>query len=338
MIHIESTISIEEDARVFEFFHLAQPGSDGYYLDVFGLFKKFQSKIKKTSSKLFAVIDSIFSKGLDQNAIEALEEAMYSADFGVDTTREILDEIKEAHRRDKQLKGQSVLDVASSILKKSLTGADIDINFSDRPMVICLVGINGSGKTTTAAKLANKFSADGLTVIVGACDTFRAAANEQIREWSERLGFDVVGSQHGADSASVAFDTYEAAIARKRDVVILDTAGRLHNKDSLMAELGKLKRVLGKKNPMAPHHSWLVVDASLGMNSLISARKFHEDFGLTGVIVTKLDGTAKAGALVSIYRELRLPIYFVGLGELPEDIQKFSVDEYVDSLFFSTRD
>jgi fused signal recognition particle receptor len=260
---------------------------------------------------------------------------MYAADFGVDTTKKILAEIKEAYRIDKQLKGKSALEIASSVLKKVLAGAEVDVDFSANPTVLCLVGVNGSGKTTTAAKLANKFSNEGHEVIVGACDTFRAAANEQIKEWSKGLGFDLVGSQHGADSASVAFDTYEAAIARGKDIVILDTAGRLHNKDSLMSELGKIKRVLGKKNTEAPHHCWLVMDASLGVNSLVSAKKFHEDFGLTGVIVTKLDGTAKAGAVVGIYRELGLPIYFVGVGESPEDIQKFSVDEYVDSLFFS---
>ncbi|MDR1457596.1 MAG: signal recognition particle-docking protein FtsY [Puniceicoccales bacterium] len=293
--------------------------------------------MKETSSRLFSVIDGIFSKSLDQDTIEALEEAMYSADFGVDTTREILAKIKDAYRIDKQLKGKSALDIASSVLKKILIGADVDIDFSANPTVVCLVGVNGSGKTTTAAKLANKFSKEGHGVIVGACDTFRAAANEQIKEWSKRLGFDLVGSQHGADSASVAFDTYEAAMARGKDVVILDTAGRLHNKDSLMAELSKIKRVLGKKNTAAPHHCWLVVDASLGINSLVSAKKFHEEFGLTGIIVTKLDGTAKAGAVVGIYRELGLPIYFVGVGEAPEDIQRFSVDEYINSLFFPNR-
>ncbi|MDR2735238.1 MAG: signal recognition particle-docking protein FtsY [Puniceicoccales bacterium] len=300
---------------------------------MFELFKKFRSKVKKTSTKLFDIIDGIFSKGLDQNTIEALEEAMYSADFGVDTTGEILARIKEAYKTDKQLKGQSVIDIASSVLKKIMAGADVDVDFPDVPTVICLVGVNGSGKTTTAAKLANKFSNEGKSVLVGACDTFRAAANEQIKEWSKKLGFDLIGSQHGADSASVAFDTYEAAIARKKNVVILDTAGRLHNKDSLMVELDKLKRVLGKKNAAAPHHSWLVLDAGVGVNSLASAKKFHEAFGLTGIIITKLDGTSKAGAAVGIYKELGLPINFVGLGEGPDDIHRFSVDWYIDLLF-----
>jgi fused signal recognition particle receptor len=199
--------------------------------------------------------------------------------------------------------------------------------------VIALIGVNGSGKTTTAAKLAHLFQEDGLKTIVGACDTFRAAANEQIKTWCERLGVDLVASQHGADAAAVAFDAYAAARSRGADILLLDTAGRLHNKANLMNELQKIRRVLQKHDDLAPHHAWLVVDGSLGSNSIEQARVFHEAFGLTGIIVTKLDGTSRGGALVGIYRELGLPIYFVGLGEQPEDLQPFSIHHYTHALF-----
>ena len=172
-----------------------------------------------------------------------------------------------------------------------------------------------------------------LKVLLGACDTFRAAANEQIKHWAERLNIDIVSSQHGADSAAVAFDAYEAAKSRGRDLVILDTAGRLHTKSNLMKELEKLDRVIKKQDETAPHHSWLVVDGSLGSNSIEQARVFHKSFPLTGLIVTKLDGTSRGGAIVGIYRELKLPIYFVGLGEQPDDLQPFSAADYANAIF-----
>ena len=170
-------------------------------------------------------------------------------------------------------------------------------------------------------------------MLIGACDTFRAAANEQIKHWADKLNIDIVASHHGADSAAVAFDAYEAAHSRDRDIVILDTAGRLHTKSNLMKELEKLKRVIQKQDPDAPHHSWLVVDGSLGSNSIEQARVFNESFPLTGLIITKLDGTSRGGALVGIYRELKLPIYFVGLGEQPDDLQPFSAKNYANAIF-----
>ncbi len=170
-------------------------------------------------------------------------------------------------------------------------------------------------------------------MLLGACDTFRAAANEQIKHWADRLNIDIVASQHGADSAAVAYDALEAAQSRSRDIVILDTAGRLHTKGNLMKELEKMHRVIQKREPTAPHHSWLVVDGSLGSNSIEQARVFHKSFPLTGLIITKLDGTSRGGALVGIYRELKLPIYFVGLGEQPDDLQPFSAENYSNAIF-----
>ena len=193
--------------------------------------------------------------------------------------------------------------------------------------------MNGAGKTTTSAKLAWYFKKNGNSTLLGACDTFRAAANEQILSWSNRLDVDLISSQHGADAASVAFDSYEAALGRGHDYLILDTAGRLHTKTNLMEELKKIQRVLQKKDADAPQHRWLVLDGSLGTNSIDQARAFHEGFGLTGLVITKLDGTGRGGAIVGIYRELGLPIYFVGLGEDPEDLQPFDKDDYIRAIF-----
>ncbi|MEC7401795.1 MAG: signal recognition particle-docking protein FtsY, partial [Verrucomicrobiota bacterium] len=203
---------------------------------------------------------------------------------------------------------------------------------SDSPEVVCLIGVNGSGKTTTCAKLGHQLKAQGKSVALGACDTFRAAATEQLKAWASALDLEIIAGHHGSDSAAVAFDAYDAAESRGCDYLIVDTAGRLHVKDNLMEELAKMKRVLSKRNDRAPHHSWLVVDGSTGSNGLEQARVFNEKFGLTGIVVTKLDGTSKGGVLVSIYRELQLPIYFIGLGESPDDLQPFSIDNYLDSI------
>jgi fused signal recognition particle receptor len=207
-----------------------------------------------------------------------------------------------------------------------------DLREAAVPLVIVLVGVNGSGKTTTAAKLAGFFTKNGRSVIVGACDTFRAAANEQIRVWAERLSFDLVGSNRGADAASVAFDTCRAAVSCGKDVAILDTAGRLHNKSNLMAELVKLKKVVGKVDFTFPQHLWLVIDAHLGVNAVTSAKKFHEALGLTGIIVTKLDGTGRGGGVIGIYRELGLPVYFIGTGEGQGDLVPFNIEGYIYGL------
>jgi fused signal recognition particle receptor len=199
--------------------------------------------------------------------------------------------------------------------------------------VIAMIGVNGSGKTTTSAKLAWKFKQEGRTVTLAACDTFRAAAVEQLKSWATRLELDIVASHTGADSAAVAYDAWQAAKARGKDYLIVDTAGRLHTKSNLMEELAKIRRVLQKHDPAAPQHRWLVVDGSLGSNSIEQARVFHKSFGLTGLVVTKLDGTSRGGALVGIWRQLKIPIYFLGLGEQPEDLQPFSVENYAKAVF-----
>ena len=301
-------------------------------------FSKFKEGLKKstpTFQKAFGKVGGLFGgRRIDASTLDELEEALYMADFGVETTEEILEAIQGAYRENKELQGQEAARIGTHVLERVLKGSEGSLEIgAAKPEVIVLIGVNGSGKTTTAAKLTKLFQDDGLKPILGACDTFRAAANEQLKTWTERLNVELVASQHGADAAAVAFDAYAAAKAREADVLILDTAGRLHNKANLMKELEKIRRVLQQHDEKAPHHAWLVVDGSLGSNSIEQARVFHESFGLTGVIVTKLDGTSRGGALVGIYRELGVPIYFVGLGEHPEDLQPFSVHHYTHALF-----
>lgn len=298
---------------------------------MFGLLKKFTKSFSRTASGLLGLFGR---RTLDEATLQELEEALYGADFGVETTGEIMAAIHAAYKEDKALRGQDAAVIGAHVLKKILAGAEGRLTLGGHnPEVICLVGVNGAGKTTSAAKLAFALMQQKTRVILGACDTFRAAANEQIRAWADRLKIDLVSSHHGADVAAVAFDTYMAAKSRGAEVAILDTAGRLHTKGYLMEELKKLRRVLGKQDDAAPHHIWLVVDGSLGANSINQARVFHEALGLTGLIITKLDGTSRGGAIVGIYRELKLPIYYVGLGEAPEDLEPFSVDNYLNSIF-----
>jgi fused signal recognition particle receptor len=301
-------------------------------------FAKFKEGLKKTTPtfyKAFGKVGGLFGgKTIDAASLDELEEALYTADFGVETSEEILSEIKKAYRENKELRGQEAARIGANVLQRALDGAEGRIDpTAHTPTVIALIGVNGSGKTTTTAKLGRMFALDGFKPLVAACDTFRAAANEQLRSWCDRLDLDLVASQHGADAAAVAYDAYQAAVKRGSQVLLLDTAGRLHNKSNLMQELQKIRRVLQKHNPEAPHHAWLVVDGSLGSNSIEQARVFHREFGLTGLIVTKLDGTSRGGAVVGIYRELGLPIYFVGLGEQPEDLQPFSVENYAKAIF-----
>lgn len=304
---------------------------------MFGLFKKFKDGFAKTVSAIAAKTAAIFgAKPIDASSLETLEEALYTADFGVETTEEILTEIKAAYRNDKTLHGQQAAQIGAEVLKRVLAGAEGTLEMKaggTNPVVIVMIGVNGSGKTTTSAKLAWKLKQEGRTVILAACDTFRAAAVEQLKAWATKLDLEIIASHTGADSAAVAFDAWQAAKSRGRDFLIVDTAGRLHTKANLMEELAKIRRVLQKNDAAAPQHRWLVVDGSLGSNSIEQAKVFHKSFGLTGLVVTKLDGTSRGGALVGIYRQLKIPIYFLGLGEQAEDLQPFSVDNYVKAVF-----
>ncbi|MGH7958716.1 MAG: signal recognition particle-docking protein FtsY [Opitutaceae bacterium] len=315
---------------------------------MFGLYNKFKEGFAKTVSAIAAKTRGLFGgRKIDAASLDELEEALYTADFGVETTNEILAEIKKAYGSDKELQGRQAAEIGAAVLQRVLEGSEGRLNGTSdargvgaaapgspaNPVVIAIIGVNGSGKTTTAAKLAWRLKEDGKTVTLAACDTFRAAAIEQLKSWATRLDLDIVASHTGADAAAVAFDAWRAAKSRGKDFLLVDTAGRLHTKSNLMEELAKIRRVLQKNDPAAPQHRWLVVDGSLGSNSIEQARVFHQSFGLTGLVVTKLDGTSRGGALVGIYRQLRIPIYFLGLGEQPEDLQPFSVESYAKAVF-----
>ena len=313
------------------------------------LFKKFKDGLAKTVSAIAAKTHGLFGgRKIDAASLEELEEALYTADFGVETTTEILDEIKAATRKDPTLQGRQAAEIGAAVLERVLAGAEGKLEnvagadgpgpgsatpATTKPQVICLIGVNGSGKTTTTAKLAHKLKGEGQSVLMAACDTFRAAAVEQLKSWATRLDLEIVASHTGADAAAVAFDAWQAAKSRDKDWLLVDTAGRLHTKGNLMEELAKIRRVLQKNDATAPQHRWLVVDGSLGANSIEQARVFHQSFGLTGLIVTKLDGTSRGGAIVGIYRQLKIPIYFIGLGEQPEDLQPFSAANYAKAVF-----
>ena len=290
-----------------------------------GLFSKFKKGLSKGSELLQGAIDRVSGRGsLSEGDLFDLEEAFYSCDFGPETTEDILSQVQLAHRNNKDLRGEDVRQIARTVLAEVLQGSEGRLEApSAKPEVICLIGVNGSGKTTTSAKLGHLFTQDGKTVLLGACDTFRAAATEQLKAWSTRLNLDLVSGHHGADAAAVAYDAHSSASSKACDYLVLE---------HLMEEFSKLKRVLQKKDSSCPHHSWLVIDGSTGTNGVAQAKIFHEKFGLTGLVITKLDGTSKGGALVSIYRELKLPVYFLGLGEQPDDLQPFSVEAYLDSL------
>ena len=320
---------------------------------MFGLFKKFKDGFAKTVSAIATKTHGLFGgRKIDATSLEELEEALITADFGVETTAEILAEIKAAYQKDATLQGQQVAAIGAAVLRRVLAGSEGTLEGRDGPLgrpsdlgapsgralptnptVIAMIGVNGSGKTTTSAKLGWRLKQEGKSVTLAACDTFRAAAVEQLKTWATRLELEIVASHTGADAAAVAFDAWQAAKARGRDYLIVDTAGRLHTKGNLMEELAKIRRVLQKHDATAPQHRWLVVDGSLGSNSIEQARVFHQSFGLTGLVVTKLDGTSRGGALVGIWRQLRIPIYFIGLGEKAEDLQPFSAENYAKAVF-----
>ena len=302
---------------------------------MFSILKKFREGLRRTAGVALNSLTSLFAKKIDEADIALIEETLYGADFGYETASEIVEAIRREYSRNRELRGKEAAQIGADVLCKILEGSEADfVRAADgNPSVVCLVGVNGAGKTTTAAKLARMLGKNGDGVLLGACDTFRAAANEQIREWATRLGVRLVESSHGADAAATAFDAWQSAKARGVQWLVLDTAGRLHTKENLMAELSKIRRVVQKNDPAAPHNSVIVIDGSLGSNSIEQALAFHKAFPLTGMIITKLDGTGKGGALAGVYRKLKLPILYVGLGEKPEDLQKFDARAYANGVF-----
>jgi fused signal recognition particle receptor len=300
-----------------------------------GLFSKFKVGVAKTHSKLVHEIKRIVTRSptLTGESIEELEAALIAADLGMAMTEQIMGAVKKNY----EIQGGAGLDylvIARSEIEKSLSSNNAELKkVSGGPTVVSIVGVNGTGKTTTSAKLAHFFQAQKKSVLLAACDTFRSAAIEQIKLWGTRLKVEVIAGTYGADAASVAHDAVTAAQARKADYLFIDTAGRLHTKHNLMQELQKLHRVIGKQLAGAPHEVLLVLDATTGMNALNQAREFNKAVPLTGLIVTKLDGTSKGGMVVAIQKELGLPIKFIGLGEQPDDLQPFDAKQFAQALF-----
>jgi fused signal recognition particle receptor len=300
-----------------------------------GLFAKFKTGLQKTHSKLVHEIKRIvtMSPKLDATALEDLEAVLIGADLGMSMTTQIVGAVKTAYESQGGA-GLDVFAIAEHEVERSLASNNGGLrNAPGELTVVSIVGVNGTGKTTTAAKLAHLVQGQGRTAVLAACDTFRAAAIEQIKHWGHRLKVEVVAGAYGADAASVAHDAVAAAQARKATFLFIDTAGRLHTKHNLMQELQKLHRVIGKQLPGAPHEVLLVLDATTGMNALNQAREFNKAVPLTGLIVTKLDGTSKGGMVVAIQKELGFPIKFVGLGEQADDLQPFDPRQFAVALF-----
>lgn len=299
------------------------------------LFQKFKDGLSKTKEKLVHEIKRIvtLSPKLSGASLEEIEMALLAADLGASVTAQICREARKAYETQGR-GGLDFLEIARREVEKSLQGSFVPLaKQANGVTVVSMVGVNGSGKTTTSAKLAHLVQGRGQTAMLAACDTFRAAAIEQLRLWGQRLNVPVVSSEHGADAAAVAHDAVVAAQGRNIDFLFVDTAGRLHTKHNLMQELIKVHRVMDKKLPGAPHETLLVLDGSTGMNALNQAKEFNKTVKLTGLVITKLDGTSKGGMVVAIYKELGLPIKFIGLGEKPEDLQPFDPKEFSSALF-----
>ncbi len=298
---------------------------------------KLKKGLSKTKSNLIENINHVMSKArkIDESVLEELEEQLILSDVGVETSELIIEELREKCKQNAVKDQNDVLNVLKSELIALFNNQNIEFkNINEyKPFVISIVGVNGTGKTTTIGKLAYRFVHEGYKVVLAAADTFRAAAIEQLNEWAKRSGVDVVTTQAGADPASVAFDAYKAASARNADILIVDTAGRLHTKVNLMAELDKIHRVLNRQSPDAPHEVFLVLDATTGQNGLIQAKKFAEAVNVSGLILTKLDGTAKGGIVFSIVKELNIPVRYIGLGEQLDDIEEFNPEMFVEALF-----
>lgn len=298
-----------------------------------GFFDKLKQGLAKTRKGLVEKVESIFSgRKIDFETLEELEEALLTADIGVKATTEIIDFLKEKTKKG-EIKDISKIKEYLKLEMSGMLGDSQPLIIDKKPFVILAVGVNGVGKTTTIGKLAARFINDGKSVILAAADTFRAAAIEQLEIWAKRTGAQIVKHQSGSDPAAVAFDAIEAAKARNIDVVVVDTAGRLHTKSSLMEELKKVRRVIEKGIPSAPHEVLLVVDATTGQNALRQAEMFNNAIGVTGIALTKLDGTAKGGIIFAIKRELGIPIRYIGIGEGIEDLRDFEPKDFVKALF-----
>jgi fused signal recognition particle receptor len=303
------------------------------------IFRKAIDKLKKglgkTRETFVSSLRSVLSgKQLDDELIKEIEKRLIESDVGVAATKILIDGIKADYKAGTLTKGEDVIEYLKTELKAMWPAQDRTLNLSDtKPSVILMTGVNGVGKTTSISKLCQQLTTDGNTVLLGACDTFRAGAVRQLEIWGERLGVEVVKGQQGGDPAAVAFDACVAANARGVDILILDTAGRLHTQTGLMDQLSKIRRVIDKNIPGAPHETLLVLDATSGQNALRQAEEFNAAAGVTGIFLSKLDGTARGGIVVAIKEATNIPVKFIGLGETPEDIEPFDPEHFVEAMF-----
>ncbi len=302
-------------------------------------FDKLKGGLSKTREKIVtSITETISGKAkIDEEVLDELEEVLITSDIGMETSEKIIEATRVALKSEKERTEEKILEVIKNELVKALDKNEIVSEYTKlenyKPYVILIVGVNGAGNTTTIGKLAHNYKQAGLEVVIGSADTFRAAANEQLQIWANRAGVDIIQREHGADPSAVAFDTLNAAKKRNADIVIIDTAGRLHTKNNLMEELKKIRRVLGKVLDYAPNDTFLVIDGNTGQNGLMQAREFSKYTELSGLIITKLDGTAKGGIVFQITAEQNIPVRYIGVGEGIEDLQTFDLKEFVNAIF-----
>ena len=300
-----------------------------------GFFSRLARGLSKTRENIVNGIDSIFKgfSSIDDDFYEELEEILIMGDIGIKTTSVIMDRLKQQVDAQKIKEPEACRNLLISIIKEIMKMPEDAYRFEEGPSVVLAVGVNGVGKTTSIGKLASRLKDDGKKVMLAAADTFRAAATEQLQEWAQRAGVDIVTAGTGADPAAVIYDAIASAKSKQADILLADTAGRLHNKKNLMQELAKINRIIGTEYPEAKKEVLLVLDASLGQNSLVQAKEFSQVTHLTGIILTKLDGTSKGGIAVAIQSEMNIPVKYIGVGETVEDLEKFDPDDFVEALF-----
>lgn len=300
-----------------------------------GFFSRLVQGLTKTRNNIVAGIDSIFNgfSNIDDDFYEEIEEILIMGDIGVNATNAIIENLKKKVKENRIKEPAACKELLISSIKEQMEVGETAYRFENETSVVLVIGVNGVGKTTSVGKLAGKLKAQNKKVVLAAADTFRAAAGEQLSEWAHRAGVDMIGGQEGADPAAVVYDAVAAAKARKADVLLCDTAGRLHNKKNLMEELKKINRILEKEYPEAFRETLVVLDGTTGQNALAQARQFSEVAEITGIILTKLDGTAKGGIAVAIQSELGIPVKYIGVGETIDDLQKFDSQEFVNALF-----
>ncbi|MBP5235961.1 MAG: signal recognition particle-docking protein FtsY [Clostridia bacterium] len=299
-----------------------------------GFFEKLRSGLTKTRDSVFGKIDSFFKSfsKVDEDVLDELEEILITSDVGVQASEEIIEQLREKVK-DEHISDPALVREEFINILKGIIGENRNLNISSTPSVILIIGVNGVGKTTSIGKIAKYLKDSGKKVLVAAADTFRAAAIEQLTVWTERAGVDIIAQSEGSDPAAVVYDAIASMKSRKSDVLIVDTAGRLHNKKNLMDELSKISRVIEREIPDASRETLLVIDATTGQNGLVQAKEFINSANITGIILTKLDGTAKGGIVIPIISELKIPVKFIGVGEGIDDMQPFDVDEFTTALF-----